>query len=69
MRYYRVKREYGDRMSSPRWSVIANELYTESEVKRRRIPMQFLKPVDVPKSKIYTLFGARFEVGTDWTTL
>lgn len=72
MKYYRVKPEYdhaiafgfgrrgGTRIVG---SYIGNELYTKTELKRRGDfgYAQYMDKVDIPKSKTFFSFGARFE--------
>lgn len=43
------------------WFLIANELLTEAECKRRNAPIKKLIPVTIKKTNTYSMFGARFE--------
>lgn len=61
MKYYRVKPEYDGYMIGNNIALIANELYTTSELLRFKIPIGCTNCVEIPKSKVYTSFGARFE--------
>lgn len=70
MRYYKVKPEFDNKNAYKRQNnhlkivgfYIANELYTASELKRRGdiINPNYFEIVEIPKTKIYWFFGARF---------
>lgn len=69
MVYYRVKKEFDQK---PLFKfhrgggleivgfAITNELYTQNEIKKYCGLTAFCERVEIPKSKIYFLFGARF---------
>ena len=72
MLYYKVKSEYDN---TTRWKFhkggglemdgiyIKNELYTAKELKKYLGYAKIVEPVEIPKSKIYFMFGARFAAG------
>ena len=69
MKYFKVKPEFDQRArytmargGGLNWDsiFIANELYTSAELKRYPGAAQYVEPVEIPKSKIYFCFGARF---------
>ena len=70
MQYYRVKPEYANNWRYT-WNshhqgirnsvLIANELYTPGEFRRIANCPAWFEPVTIPKSRIYWMFGARFE--------
>lgn len=62
MYYYRVKPEFDQKRRRDGSILVANELYTEKEVKRYSISPERLVSVTIPKSKVYFCFGARFEM-------
>jgi hypothetical protein len=69
MKYYKVLPEYDQ---EKRWKFargggleldgfyIKNELYTQRELLKYLDYSSFVVPVEIPKSKVYFLFGARF---------
>lgn len=69
MKYYKVKPEF-DNTNRYRFHkgggleidgiYIANELYTANELKKYLDHANKVEPVEIPKSKIYFFFGARF---------
>lgn len=69
MKYYRVKLQY-DNKTRYKWNnhrqgvpdsiLIANELYTPKEFERLANCPAWFELVEIPKSKIYFCFGARF---------
>lgn len=62
MIYYKIKPEYDNRLvGENRHLVIGNELYTEKEFIKLKLPLVCADRVVIPKSKIFTSFGARFE--------
>lgn len=78
MVYYRVKPEYDNarRFTYARGGglsidgiYVGNELYTARELEKYCGAFQYVERVEVPKSKIYFFFGARFAVngGPVWT--
>ena len=42
--------------------LIKNELYTEKELEKYGMTETWFIPVDIPKSRVYWFFGARFEM-------
>lgn len=73
MKYYRVKKEY-DNFTRFDWDtrknrygyvrpngiLIGGELYTQTERSKIANRNGFFEEVEIPKSKIYFCFGARF---------
>lgn len=69
MKYYRVKPQYDNKVRY-KWNnhsqgvpdsiLIANELYTPKEFERLTNCPLWFEVVEIPKSKIYFCFGARF---------
>ncbi|SCJ99954.1 Uncharacterised protein [uncultured Eubacterium sp.] len=69
MKYYRVKPQYDNKVRY-KWNnhgqgvpdsiLIANELYTPKEFERLANCPAWFELVEIPKSKIYFCFGARF---------
>lgn len=69
MLYYKVKPEFNNK---PRYKFhkgggleidgifIANELYTIRELNKYLDHAKAVEPVEIPKSKVYFFFGARF---------
>lgn len=43
------------------WYLIGGELLTARECEKRNVPSACVEPVQVSKSRVYTMFGARFE--------
>lgn len=72
MKYYRVRKENGGKTAyairngklCAVGQYIANELYTERELKRGRYWRYdgYMEIVDIPKNKTFITFGARFEI-------
>ena len=72
MIYYRVRKEYGGKVRLAMRNgklyttgqYIANELYTESELKRGHYWRYegYMKKIDIPSSKTYKMFGVRFGI-------
>ena len=70
MRYYRVKPEFDNfrlwRNGKYAGILVANQLYTEKELEKRRVlfcrrvRFDMFERVEVPKNKVYWFFGARF---------
>ena len=44
------------------YQLIANELLTPAEARRMHAPAEKLEPVTIKKSRVYVMFGARFEI-------
>lgn len=71
MTYYRIKPQY-DNKRRYTWNnhgqgvengiLIGNELYTPREFGKLSICPEWVERVEIPKSKIYFFFGARFEM-------
>ena len=69
MKYYKVKPQY-DNKTRYTWNnrqqgisngiLIANELYTPAEFRKIANCPSWFECVEIPKSKIYFFFGARF---------
>ena len=75
MHYYRVKPEYDQkqRIKNSRYSIkrvpdgifVANELYTAGELDKFYLISEqwnWFEHIEIPKSKVYWCFGARFEI-------
>ena len=60
MKYFKVKKESDQRSRIDGSILIANELYTEKELKKYKINPVNVVPVEIPKTKVYFCFGARF---------
>ena len=70
MTYYRVKPEYDNKKRYTRNNkgqgvpdgtiLVANELYTPAEFRKIANCPAWFDVVEIPKSKIYFFFGARF---------
>ena len=62
MTYYRVKKEYDNKVKSIKGYdiYIANELYTEKEAEKQKINKNYCELVEIPKNKTSFFFGARF---------
>lgn len=66
MKYYRVRPQYDQFPQNPAIRdgniLVANELYTEKEF--NKLPYVYagaFEVVDIPKTRTYHMFGARFE--------
>ena len=66
MKYYKVNAigsdryiRYGKRGSAVLY-LVENELYTEKEKEKHRIPSRFVDEIEVPKNKTFFNFGCRF---------
>jgi hypothetical protein len=42
------------------WFLIANELLTETECRKRNAPIKLLERVEIKRNKVYFCFGARY---------
>jgi hypothetical protein len=78
MKYYRVKPEYDNKQLLTKergiyvnrgYSLIAKELFTVKEWEKickkhvfRRSLAECVELVEIPKTKVYWFFGARFEI-------
>ena len=67
MIYYRVRKEYDQMPKNPSVRdgniLVADELYTTTEF--NKLPFIYagaFERVEIPKSRTYWLFGARFEI-------
>lgn len=69
MYYYRVPPELDQKPCYQKvykykrngYFLIANELLTTTEAKKMNAPTHLLEVVNIPKTKTYFIFGARFE--------
>ena len=73
MTYYRVRINHdGGKIINNKGRIIAeligNELYTPAEYKRlsEYVPHWYFDEVEIPRTRTYTFFGARFECGTGY---
>ena len=62
MLYYRVKSEYDNTQTISGWTLIKHELLTSSDMKKMCVKREWVSDVNIPKSKTYWSFGARFEI-------
>lgn len=60
MKYFKVKPEFDNKPRSDGSILVANELYTEHEVKQFGIPTCRLDSIEVSPKNTYFCFGARF---------
>lgn len=60
MKYYRIKKEHDNRRRLDGSILIGNELYTEKELNKYKIPEAYCNIVEISKKKVYFFFGARF---------
>lgn len=60
MKYYRIKPENDNLRRSDGSILVRNELYTEKEMQRYKIPKEYAVLVEEKKSETYWKFGARF---------
>lgn len=61
MKYYRVKAEHDNKKQGENNIYIANELYTETEVKRNNLNTDYMEVVNINKNNTCFSFGARVE--------
>lgn len=61
MQYYRVLPQYDGKVTTAGYNLVANELLTAVEMNKIGVRPECVVPVEIPKSKIYRFFGARFE--------
>lgn len=61
-KYYKIKPQYDQRRRCDGSILIGNELYTEKEMMKYKIPFTCADLVRVPASGIYTFFGARLSI-------
>lgn len=62
MKFYKVKPAF-DQTSTKESILVANELYTERERNEMpEIPNEAFECVEIPESRVYWCFGARFEL-------
>lgn len=62
MKYFKVKPEFDNKPRSDGSILVANELYTEHEVQKFKIPENRLGIVEVSPRDTVVFFGARFQV-------
>lgn len=60
MTYFKIKKAADQRKRIDGSIYVANELYTLKEKEKYNIPVAYYDTVEIPKSKIYFMFGARF---------
>jgi len=60
MTYYQVKPEYDQRRTTPTHFLIENELYTEKEAQRFRVPVKCVTRREIKRTATYWFFGARY---------
>ena len=59
MVYYKVKKQYDNYKKGINDIYVKNELYTQNEVKKQNLNLQFMTKINILKSKIYWVFGIR----------
>ena len=64
MVYYKVKDNFADRKFGE-IVLVKNELFTKKEIENNNLPMIAFCKVNVPKNRVYCLFGARFDSEED----
>lgn len=64
MKYFKVKPEYDNKPRSDGSILVANELYTEHEVQKFKIPENRLSVIEVSPSNTIVFFGARFQTNS-----
>ena len=62
MTYYRVKSQYDNLCSGLSHVLIGDELYTPREFAELSLSPEWVEKVEISKSRIYRMFGARFEI-------
>lgn len=60
MKYLRATRHVVNIPGTVR-TLVKDELFTEKEVQKYKIPREHLEPATVSKKNVYFFFGARFE--------
>lgn len=60
MTYFKIKKAADQRKRIDGSIYVANELYTLKEKEKYNIPVAYYDAIEIPKSKIYFMFGARF---------
>lgn len=60
MKYFRVKEEYDNYRRADGSILVRNELYTEKEIQKYKIPANRVISVEIKKNTTYFCFGARF---------
>lgn len=60
MIFYKVKAEYDNRKRCDGSILVANELYTQKEKEKLRVPDEAVEPISIKKNNTYWFFGARF---------
>ncbi len=61
-KYYKVKLEHDNKRRPDGSILVGNELYTEKEMLRYKIPFSWVDPVSVTSSEKYFFFGARLSI-------
>lgn len=62
MKYYKIKPEHDNKRRYDGSILIGNELYTEKEMIKYKIPFNFADIVNVSKEEKYFFFGARMSI-------
>lgn len=60
MKYFKVKPEFDQRKRKDGSILVENELYTEREMNRYEIPVEYTEPIELNRNETYWFFGARF---------
>lgn len=64
MKYFKVKQESDQVRVNPVHFLIADELYTEREKEKLKIPEHHLDCVEVSRKQTFWFFGARYAFST-----
>lgn len=62
MLYFKVPENIDGKPIGKGYYFIENELFTETECKKRKINIQRLQPVHISKNDVYHMFGVRFAI-------
>ena len=60
MKYFKVVPAGDQRTIKGKTILVANELYTQKEVNKYKIPLAYIFEVDIKPKETYFFFGARF---------
>lgn len=69
MQYFRIRPEFDGLKTADGRSLIANELFTAKEFEKLKVTTSVASVVEISKRNVYISFGARFEIGTDHSTV
>lgn len=60
MLYFKVKKEFDNKKKGNNDFYVSNELYTQKEVVKNNLNLNYLEKIELPKNESYFFFGARF---------